>query len=66
MKIYKETWEDRDGLLLDIAFTQYEMEEMPIEFRVAKRNYVAEEHNFNINSACRIHTLVLVTRECKE
>lgn len=26
MKIYIETWEDRNGLRLDIAFTQYEME----------------------------------------
>lgn len=54
MKIYIETWEDRDGLRLDIAFTQYEMEEMPIEYKHAKRNAEAERHDFNIHSASRI------------
>ena len=54
MKIYIETWEDRGGLRLDIAFTQYEMEEMPVEYKHSKRNAEAERHNFNIRSASRI------------
>lgn len=63
MKIYIETWEDRDGLRLDIAFTQYEMEEMPIEYKCGKRNALAERHNFNIAGASRILTRIIDRKE---
>lgn len=65
MKIYIETWEDRNGLRLDIAFTQYEMEKMPIEYRCAKRNALSEEHGFNISCADRIFERIII-KENKE
>lgn len=59
MKIYKETWQDRNGLCLDIAFTETEIELLPLKYRMEKRDNLAEEHSFDIKNACRIHTLII-------
>ena len=59
MKVYIETWETNDGLRLDIAFTQYEMEEMSVDYKCAKRNNLADTHGFNISCASRIMTRII-------
>ena len=61
MKIYKETWQDADGLCLDITFTAIEAELLPYAYRFAKRNSLAEEHGFNIKNACRMRTIIIAS-----
>ena len=63
MSIYKETWQDANGLYLDIAFNEIEVEQLPYEYRFAKRNSLAEEHGFNIKNACRIRTIIIDNKE---
>ena len=58
-RIYKEVWQDQEGICLDIAFTQYEMDEMPTEYRRAKRNSLAEQYHFNIAGADNIRTYII-------
>lgn len=54
MNIYCETWMTRDGLRIDIAFTQYEMKEMPYAYRYEKRHNIFEEQRFDYQNACKI------------
>lgn len=64
--IYRETWEDRDGYRLDITFTEYEVTKMPVEYRVVKRNTLAERHGFNIAQACRIREQKAIVKDPEE
>lgn len=54
MNIYCETWMTRDGLRIDIAFTQYEMKEMPYAYRYEKRKNIFEKQGFDYKNACKI------------
>lgn len=57
MKIHKETWQDANGLCLDIAFNELEVENLPYAYRFEKRKILAEEHGFNFSNSCRMRTI---------
>ena len=52
--IYCETWEDENGYRIDVAFTWFEMKEMSVECRCAKREALFEKHDFDYKHARKI------------
>lgn len=64
--IYQETWEDRDGYRFDIAFTEYEVNKMPVEYRISKHNALAKQYGFNIAQACRIREQKVIVKDPEE
>lgn len=64
--IYQETWEDRDGYRFDIAFSEYEVNKMPVEYRISKRNTLAKQCGFNIAQACRIREEEILIKDPEE
>ncbi len=54
MCIYQEVWQTPDSKSLAIAFTEYEMREMPEHYRAEKRKAVAEYHGFDLENAFKI------------
>ena len=61
MNIYKETWVTDDGMRLDIAFTDYEINHLGVDYRMAKRNALAKQHGFDIERASK--EIVVIIRE---